>query len=194
VRTAFDAGIGLISAGDYPKAEAALKRAIQPEIDSTASLAYLAVCFAASGHDTEAASVWQTALVDGSDVPQIYEWLGGALMRTHDLTEARTVYEEAMGKWPADARFTKPLAMLYATFGRGREAVRTLERYLSAHLNDRDALFLGVEWIYNVRAAGGAVHTRAQDAKLARGYADAYENTGGPQAALVKKWVEFLER
>jgi VWFA-related protein len=194
VRSAFDTGISLITAGEYPKAEAALKRGIQPEIDSTASLAYLAVCFAASGHDTEAASVWQTALVDGSDFPQIYEWLGGALMRSHDLTEARTVYEEAVGKWPTDARFTKPLAMLYATFGRGREAVRTLERYLSAHLDDRDALFLGVEWIYNVRAAGGIVHSRAQDAKLAREYADAYQKKGGPQAALVKQWVEFLEK
>jgi VWFA-related protein len=194
VRATFDSAVALIAAGDYPKAEAALKRAIQPEIDSTASLVYLAVCFAASGHDTEAASVWQTALVDGSDLPQIYDWLGGALMRSHDLTEARTVYEEAAAKWPADVRFTKPLAMLYATFGRGREAVRTLERYLSARHDDRDALFLGVEWIYNVRAAGGVVHSRAQDATLARGYADAYEKTGGPQAALVKQWVEFLEK
>ena len=43
------------------------------------------------------------------------------------------------GKWPADTRFTKPLAMLYATFGRGREAVRTLERYLDDRQDDRDA-------------------------------------------------------
>jgi VWFA-related protein len=194
VKTAFDAGVALIAAGDYPRAEATLKRAIQPDVDSTASLSYLAVCFAASGHDTEAASVWQTALGDGGDMPQIYAWLGDALMRGHDLTEARTVYEEAVGKWPSDPRFTKPLAMLYATFGRGREAVRTLERYLTARLDDRDALFLGVEWIYNVRAAGGLVHTRAEDVRLARGYAEAYEKASGPQLPLVKQWMEFLEK
>ena len=50
-------------------------------------------------------------------------------MRNHDYAAARTMFEEAAAKWPADARFAKPLAMLYAMFGRGREAVRTLERY-----------------------------------------------------------------
>ncbi len=184
----------MITAGDYPKAEAALKRAIQPDVDSTAPLVYLGVCFAAAGHDAEATSVWQTALVDGGDIPQIYEWLGDALMRVHDLAGAREVYEEAITKWPSDPRFTKPLALVDAMFGRGREAVRTLERYLSAHAEDRDALFLGVEWIYTVRAAGGVVHNRAEDVRLARRYADAYEKAGGPQLALVKQWMEFLEK
>ncbi len=193
-RNAFDRGVAMITAGDYPKAEAAFKAAIQPDLDSTASLAYLGVCFAAAGHDTEAGSVWQTALVDGGDIAQIYEWLGDALLRGHDLAEARTVYEEATAKWPSDPRFTKPLALVDATFGRGREAVRTLERYLAAHPDDRDALFLGVEWIYTVRAAGGVVHTRAEDVRLARGYADAYEKASGPQLALVKQWMAFLEK
>jgi hypothetical protein len=193
-RADFDAAVAAIGQADYPKAEAALKRAIQPDVDSTAPLTYLGVCFAAAGHDAEAASVWQTALVNGADIPQIYAWLGDALMRTHDLSEARTVYEEAAGTWPSDPRFTKPLAMLYATFGRGREAVRTIERYLAAHPDDSDALFLGVEWIYHVRSAGGAVHGRAQDTALARTYADAYEKANGPQLALVRQWMEFLQK
>jgi VWFA-related protein len=194
VTTAFDSAVGFIAAGDYGKAEATLKLAIQPDLDSTASLSYLAVCFAAAGRDTDAASVWQTVLGDADDIPQIYAWLGDALMRAHDLAEARTVYEEAAGKWPADPRFTKPLAMLYATFGRGREAVRTLERYLAGRPDDRDALFLGVEWIYRVRTAGGIVHDRAGDVKLARAYAEAYEKAGGPELPLVKQWVAFLEK
>jgi VWFA-related protein len=194
VRTAFDAGVGMLAAGDYPRAEAALKRAIQPESDSTAPLVYLGVCFASAGHDAEATSVWQTALVNGGDLPQIYEWLGEALLRVHDLGAARTMYEEALGRWPADARFSRPLALVNATFGRGREAVRTLERYLAAQPGDRDALFLGVEWMYTVHAAGGVVHNRAEDVRLARGYAEAYEKAGGPQAALVKQWMDFLEK
>ena len=76
--------------------------------------------------------------------PQIYVWLGEALLRTHDFGGARAILEEAVGKWPSDARFTKPLAMLYGTFGRGREAVRTLERYLDDRQDDRDAYFLAV--------------------------------------------------
>jgi VWFA-related protein len=191
---AFDSGVAMIAAGEFAKAEAALKRAIQPDVDSTAPLTYLGVCFAASGHDQEATSVWQTALVDGGDFPQIYEWLGDALLRVHDMAGAKSVYEEAAGKWPSDPRFTRPLALVDATFGRGREAVRTLERHLAAHPEDRDGLFLGVEWLYTVRAAGGVVHNPAEDLRLARRYAEAYEKADGPKVALVKQWIEFLEK
>src|SRR5262245_14363382 len=190
----FDSGVSLIASGEYAKAEAALKKAIDPDTDSTAALTYLAATFAASGHDDAAASAWQTALVDGDEIPQIYQWLGDALMRTHDYSEARTILEEASGKWPTDTRFTKPLAMLYATFGKGREAVRTLERYLEEQPNDTNAAYLAVEWIYHVHAAGAVVHNRAEDLKLAETYAAAYEKASGPQLALVKQWIDFLEK
>src|SRR5262249_43805911 len=179
--------------GQHPKAEAACNLAIQPDVDSTAALAYLAVVFAAAGRDVQAASAFQTALVDGEDLPQIYDWLGAALMRNHDLGEARTIFEEAVGKWPTDPRFIKPLAMLYATFGRGREAVRTLERYLEQRADDREAYYYGVQWLYTLHASGAVVHSRAQDLQLAKDYAAAYERSGGTQAPLVKQWVGYLE-
>jgi len=192
-KTAFDEGIALLAAGEYAKAEATFKRVIDPDVDSTSLLAYLAACFAAAGHDREAASAWQTALVDGTDFPQIYQWLGDALLRTHDFGEARAIFEEAAGKWPSDVRFTKPLAMLYGTFGRGREAVRTLEHYLAERRDDRDAYYLGVQWIYTVHAGGAVVHTRAEDVKIAHLYADAYAKATGPQVALVRQWVDYLD-
>ena len=193
MRAAFDAGVASLAEGDYVKAELNLKKAIDPDTDSTAALTYLAAAFAASGHDDAAASAWQTALVDGSEIAQIYKWLADALMRTHDYGEARTILEEAAGKWPSDVRFIKPLAMLYATFGKGREAVRTLERYLGDQPDDVEALFFGVEWVYHVHAAGASVHTRAEDVKLAHTYADAYEKASGPNIALVKQWLAFLD-
>ena len=191
MKTPFEQGVAFLTAGDFTKAEAAFKKAIQPEVDSTPALAYLAASFAASGHDIEAAGAWQTALVDGSEFPQIFDWLGAALMRNHALGEARAMYEEAVAKWPSDPRFTKPLAMLYATFGSGREAVRTLERYLAVQRDDRSAYALGVQWIYMVHAAGAYVHNRADDVKLAHSFADGYAS--GPQAALVKQWVDYLD-
>jgi VWFA-related protein len=192
-KAAFDQGIGLLAAGDYLKAEQNFKKTIDPDSDSTPGLAYLAAAFAASGHDVQAASAWQTALVDGEELSQIYQWLAEALMRTHDYAEARAVLEEAVGKWPSDARFTRPLAMLYATFGKGREAVRTLERYLDEQPDDHDALYLALEWLYHVRSAGATVHNRAEDLKLAQSYAAAYERLGGRQIALVKQWLGFLQ-
>jgi VWFA-related protein len=192
-RGAFDGGVAALSAGDFVKAEAMLKTVIQDDADSTPGLAYLAAAFAASGHDAEAAGAWQTALINGDEFPQIYLWLGDALMRTRDLAQARTILEEGAVKWPSDLRFTKPLALLYATFGQAREAVRTLERYLSDRHDDVEALYLGVEWIYQLHSAGAVAQTRAEDVNLARGYANAYEKAKGPEVRLVKQWVDFLE-
>ena len=107
-----------------PPRAASRRRSRRPKTAPPA-LTYLAATFAASGHDREAASAWQTALIDGAEIPEIYQWLGDTLLRVHDLPHARAVLEEAVGKWPTDPRFAKPLAMLYATMGLGREAVRT---------------------------------------------------------------------
>ena len=193
VKAEFDQGIVHLGAGEYSKAELSFKRAIEPEGDATAPLTFMAASFAASGHDREAASAWQTALVGGTEFPQIYQWLGDALLRSHDFGEARAIFEEAVDKWPTDVRFTKPLAMLYGTFGKGREAVRTLERYLEERQDDRDAYLYAVQWIYTVHAGGAAVHNRAEDLKRARAYADAYAKARGPQLPLVKQWVDYLE-
>ena len=192
-KEAFDQGVAFLTAADYPKAEASFKRAIQPEVDSTSALAYLAVVFASAGRNLQAASAFQTALVDGEEIPQIFGWLGSTLMRNHDYGEARAIYEEAVGKWPSDLRFIKPLAMLYATFGRGREAVRTIERYLDAKSDDVGAYYYAVQWLYTAHLQGFLVHNRVQDLQLAKDYAAAYEKAGGPQLPLVKQWVGFLE-
>jgi Tfp pilus assembly protein PilF len=193
VRQAFDEGVAHLGGGDYAKAELSFKRAIEPEGDATAALTFMAAAFAASGHDREAASAWQTALVGGTDFPQIYQWLGDTLLRSHDFGEARAIFEEAVSKWPTDIRFTKPLAMLYGTFGKGREAVRTLERYLEERQDDRDAYLYAVQWIYTVHAGGAVVHSPAEDLKRVRTYAEAYAKARGPQAPLVKQWLEYLE-
>ena len=193
VKMPFDQGVAFLAAGDWAKAEASFKKAIEPDVDSTSPLTFLAVSFAAGGKDQEAASAWQTALVDGSEFPQIYQWLGDALLRAHDLPAARAILEEASAKWPADVRFLKPLAMLYGTFGRGREAVRTLERYLDERTDDRDAYFFAVQWLYTVRSGGAVVHSRVEDSRRAHEYGDAYAKARGPQTALVKQWVDFLD-
>jgi VWFA-related protein len=191
--SAFDEGVGFLAKSSFADAENSFKKAIQIDADNASALAYLATTFAASGHDEEAAGAWQTSLIDGADLPQIYVWLGDVLMRLRNLSQARAVLEEAISKWPSDVRFAKPLALLYATFGQGREAVRTLERHLAGNQDDIEANFLGVEWIYHLHSAGAVAHSRAEDVKIARGYASAYEKAQGPQMALVKEWMDFLE-
>ena len=69
-----------------------------------------------------------------------------------------------------------------------------VERHLKARPADREALQLGVEWIYHAHASGQTLRTAAEDLRLAHAYADAYTKAGGPQSALVAHWVEFLDR
>jgi hypothetical protein len=111
----FDAGIAAFAAGDFLKAERSLKSAQQATPatgDSTAALTYLAATYAAAGDDLEASAVWKIALFDGSQYPQIYEWLVDALIRVQFVEQAQSFLLEAVGKWPNDARFTARLATL----------------------------------------------------------------------------------
>ncbi len=74
-KPAFELGLAELRKANYAGAITQFKSAIRPDVDSTAALTYLGAALAAGGAVAEAASVWQTALVDGSDLPQIYEWL-----------------------------------------------------------------------------------------------------------------------
>jgi hypothetical protein len=78
-KPAFELGLAELRKANYSGAITQFKSAIRPDVDSTAALTYLGASLAAGGAPAEAANVWQTALVDGSDLPQIYEWHGGAM-------------------------------------------------------------------------------------------------------------------
>jgi VWFA-related protein len=192
-RAAFDQGVASLASGDYGKAAVSFKDAVEKDGESTAPLTYLAATFAAAGQDDQATGAWQTALIEGSDLPQIYLWLADALMRRRALVQARTILEEAVATWPADPRFAKPMAILYATFGLGREAVRTMERHLAQAPDDTESLALAVEWIFVLHSSGAVARTRADDVSTARTYAAAYERLNGPALPLVKEWIGALE-
>jgi thioredoxin-like negative regulator of GroEL len=192
-RAPFEQAVGLLRKGEYPAAEKLFKSAINVEADSTAAIAYVAATFAASGQDLQASGAWQTALVDGSEIPEIYEWLVGALLRLRDLSQARGMLDEALAKWPGDVRFARPMAIVYAALGQGVEALRMLERHLDANGDDVDALMLAVEWVFQLRQSGASAHAPSEDARLARRYADAYIKAQGPQAALVRQWMQAIE-
>jgi VWFA-related protein len=191
-QAAFDAGVKALTAGDYRKAEASFKSGVGPDFDSTSLLVYLGAVYAANNDDRQAVGAWQTALFGAGDIPEVYAWLTQGQLRRHSLPDAQEVLEEAHEKWPSDARFTGPLAAVYATFGRGREAALLLEQYLDKNRDDVEAASVGVEWLYQIHAAGHVAHNAAEDLALARAWAARYGN--GPRQALVKQWLDVLER
>jgi VWFA-related protein len=192
-RPVFEQGIAELRKSNYAGAVAQFKSAIRPDEDSTAALSYLAASLAAGGQPAEATSVWQTALVDGADIPQIYEWLADTLLRLKDFTAARSILEEAVGRWPADSRFARTQALAYATLGKGREAIRALDRYITDGHADPDLLSLGVEWIFQIHNNRATVAGQAADLAMARNYAAQYKKANGPKQPLVQQWLDFLE-
>ena len=193
-RTAFDEGIGHLQKREYKDAEASFKKAVTPEVDSSSALVYLGVTYAAAGRDQQAASVWRTSMIGADDVPQVYEWLGDALMRQRAAGEARPVLEEATTRFPDDERFARPLAMLYATFGKGIDAVKLLEKSIEKQPDDQASLFRVVEWIFNTHRGGAVVHDRAEDVRRAHQYAAQYLKAGGLNEPLVKQWLGYLDK
>ena len=83
--------------------------------------------------------------------------------------------------------------MLYATSGRGYEAIDLLDRYNADHAGDADAMYLAIQWIVHVHESGRVVHTAAEDVTLARRYAENYVTAKGTKQALVKQWLAYLE-
>ena len=114
-------------------------------------------------------------------------------MRRKAFSEARSVFEEAARRWPADARFARARALLDAISGRGRDAVRSMERVISDNPADLDAVFLGLEWLFNLRRAGIIVHSPAEDLQLARTYGALYAKANGPKQPLAERWLDYLE-
>ena len=194
-RASFDQGVTHLQSARFADAGASFRDAIRPGVDTSAALTYLAVCLAATGHDPEAVVIWrQVHDTGGRGLPQVHEWLGDAMMRTRDFRQARSLLEEAVQWWPSDARFARPLALVYAISGRGRDAVRSMERFVRDNPADLDALLLSLEWLFDLRRAGLVVRSVAEDVALARSYRDLYAKGNGPNQPLASLWLDYLAK
>jgi VWFA-related protein len=191
---AFEQGLAQMQKAEYADAEKSFRRAMQQDPESTGPLVYLAACLAAAGYDTQAAAAWQTVLARGSRAPQIYEWLGESLMRDRLFVDARSVFEEAVEQFPRETQFARSLALLLAMSGKGRDAVKTMERFIDKNPGDARAIYLAVQWLFNFHRAGAMVHGRIEDLRLAREYAGRYAKTNAPDQPLVRQWLDYLEK
>jgi tetratricopeptide (TPR) repeat protein len=189
---AFLKGLGLLAKGDLEPAAREFRQAVRIADDFLPAAFYLGACYAAGGRDQEAAGAWQTALVTESDARIVYDVLADALLRVDDGERALEVLEEARGRWPDDEAFLPRLAVGQAMLDRRPEALATLGRYLERHQADAEAVALAVRLIYEARIAGQPLVSAESDLELARKYAEWYRTAGGPNQALVDRWVAFI--
>jgi len=84
--------------------------------------------------------------------------------------------------------------LLYAMVGRGRESLNLLGQAIEHDPNDIESMALALEWLFTLTREGKVVRSRAEDLQLARSYGTAYLAVGGPDEALVRRWVEYFEK
>jgi len=84
------------------------------------------------------------------------------------------------------------LAASEALRHRPREALALLDEYIARHASDADALLLALRLLYEARSAGGRILSAADDTASARRYAELFKAAGGPNQALVDRWVNFI--
>jgi len=190
----FVRGLAALQQGQLEAAAGFFRTTLQTAPGAYAPMAYLAACYAAGGRDDEAAGAWQTSLLGLDDSPLVFQLLVDAAMRSGDAQTAMGALQEAMNKWPEDARFTQRLGIALLLFGRPKDALVAMDRHLASHPDDQRALFLAVQAIYGVSVAGQSLDSPDGDLAHARGYAAAYVRLGGSQQALVERWLAYLEK
>jgi hypothetical protein len=74
------------------------------------------------------------------------------------------------------------------------QAIEMLVSYLDRHPADTAALVLAVRLLYDAHASGTAATSPARDRDLAAKFAALYRAANGPHAALVDRWVAFVQQ
>jgi hypothetical protein len=69
-----------------------------------------------------------------------------------------------------------------------------MERVISDSPADLEAVFLGLEWLFNLRRAGIVVLSPAEDLQLARTYGALYAEANRPNQPLAQRWLDYLEQ
>ncbi len=191
---AFFDGLARYSSGDLEAAAGKFRETLRLESDFFPAAFYLGACYAAGGHDRDAAGAWQTSLITESEAPFIYTLLGDAFLRLKDYDGAIDVLKEASSLWPGNDQVVPRLGAAYAQGGKPVDAVLTLDPYLAQHPQDQDRLLVAMKAIYDARSAGTTIVTAADDRARFERYAAAYSAAGGTQTAQVEQWRRFVAR
>ena len=190
----FVGGLALYAKGDLEAAAAKFRESLRIDSEFFPAAFYLGACYAAGGHDQEAAGAWQTSLITQGDAPFVYTLLGDAFLRLQQVDAAIDILKEASTLWPGRGEVQLRLGTAYAQAHRPVDAVQTLDPYLAQHPEDQERLFIALRALYEARSAGKAVGTVEEDRQRFDRYAAAYARTGGPQQGLVEQWRKFISK
>lgn len=192
VARVFLSGLSLYAKGQMEAARLKFRETLRLDSEFFPAAFYLGSVYAAVGRDDQAVGAWQTALVTESDAPFIYTLLADAFLRLRAIDSALGILNEAKGLWPNSEEVELRLGTALAAAGRGAEALRILEPYLTRNPTDHDRRFIILRMIYEARRGGTAIVSEKEDRVLFAKHAAAYQAAGGPQAAIVEEWRKVV--
>jgi len=190
----FVRGLELLAKNDFEGAARQFRAAVKLRSDFFPAVFYLGACYAAGGHDREAAGAWQTALIGEANTPAVYEMLADAYLRLGDGESAASILEEARERWPGDRRFAPRLAASLVAAGKTADAMKQLDAHLAANPNDLPTIFQAARLLYEVISTGGAVESHEADRARFTAYARRYTASGGTEPVLLKLWEKYLAK
>jgi tetratricopeptide (TPR) repeat protein len=123
-------GIALKTLGQGDEAVLKLQRAHQLAPHSAEVLLNLASALAVADRSEEAVAAYEAMLTRDPDNPELHAYFNGYLgvIRHPDYLRS---YDEALERYPGDARFAVPLARRHLLENRGQDALHVLETALS---------------------------------------------------------------
>ena len=187
-------GLAVFERGEFDPAANFFRSTLQSAPGSYAAMVYLAACYAGGGRDDEAAGAWKTSLVGFDDTSLVYLLLTDAALRISDGATALDTIKEAGALWPEDDRFIRRAALVLLASRRPADAYAAFDQYLSRRPGDEAVLLQAIQGLYQLALAGGVAESAEQDLTRVKRYAAEYERLNGPQTALVRTWIGYMEK
>jgi VWFA-related protein len=186
-------GISLLARHDLEKAAGEFRSALRVQNDFFPAAFYLASCYAAGGRDKEAAAGFATALAGESDLRPAYPEAVDAAVRLGHWEHARDLAKEALAQWPDDPQVVRMAIAADVMTGHPVESYQATARYLQAHADDHEALFLALRLVALGQDKAGRGEGTVDRAAFGR-YAQQYAAAKGPHQALVSLWARQVVR
>ena len=141
-------GFALFANGDFLESAQALRRFIELDKDSKATLPFLGAALYLGKQYEQAVSVFAEVIAGGTTA-EIHQHYGLALYAVGRLNEAIEQYEESYRVDPSNPNPLNTIAKIYLEAGRNGEAQDVLARLLDVDPRNGEALFLLGKSVFN---------------------------------------------
>lgn len=183
-----EAGIARLRAGQLEEASVALRSALRAAPGFQPALVLLGACYAVAGASTQAAAVWQTAVLAERQGASAYRIAIDGWLRADRPASALPLARQAVERWPEDGGFRRQYARTLLVTGDGAAGVEQLLAITDLSAADEPLLAAALSQLYRATIRRRPLLDAVRDAEAMRTFAARYP-ADGPRAHLVALWM-----